>query len=53
MAPSTLPMFVLGITNKSLILLMAGIAVLVLYVLVGLKQLKSEDRVKKREPDCK
>jgi hypothetical protein len=41
MTPSTIPMFVLGFTNRSLILFIVGMAVLALYIIVGTKQLNS------------
>jgi hypothetical protein len=42
LTPSTVPMFLLGIINKSVILTIAGIILLSIYILIGLKQIRSK-----------
>jgi hypothetical protein len=42
LTPSTVPMFLLGFINKSVILTIAGIILLSIYILIGLKQIRSK-----------
>ncbi|CAG9610242.1 hypothetical protein NEOCIP111885_03988 [Pseudoneobacillus rhizosphaerae] len=42
LTPSTVPMFLLGYINKSVTLMTAGIILLAIYIIIGLKQIRSK-----------